>query len=193
MIKAASLAILLMVGGMLFWRYNVSLHKFDKNRDVLSPDMTFFFDCQGKDRAVLEGDITKFLMSEGFRVLNERQIERAHGFNIFDIHISGFDVKRGIIEFMSFPPAAGSYSVRFISPPPTQHSAQIEEAILTFARNNLECEIRQRSGGENGIEVTNFYNSEVKRIEGLFRELAKMNQGSENRVRHDIKRVARWK
>lgn len=167
------LLVLLPIGGLLFWKINAStLYP----GQVLSPDSAFLFDCKGEDKSVLETNIEGFLLSKGFRVLNLGKIQREHKIHTLETDIIGLDQKRGIIEFVSLPSSKGTYSVGFTSRPPTRRSFDIDESLLAFTKNKLKCEIRQRSGGENGMETKRFYDAEVQRIEGLFLEAKELSK-----------------
>ena len=165
--------VLLLIGSVLLWKINASTQY---PNQVLLPDSSFLFDCEGKDRNLLEINIEGFLLSKGFKVLNLGKIQREHKVHILETDIIGLDQNRGIIEFVSLPSSKGTYSFGFTSPPPTRRSFDIEESLLDFTKNKLKCEVRQRSGSMNGMETKRFYDAEVKRMEGLFREAKELQK-----------------
>jgi hypothetical protein len=121
-----------------------------------------------------------FLKDEGFRVLNLGRIQRAREVNLQSTAIYGLDNDRRIVVILGFLiPFAGKdvlYTVSLTSPPPTQRSPQLEEAILTLVSEKLGCVARQVVRSENGPDATEFYNREVTRIDGLFREGAALEK-----------------
>jgi hypothetical protein len=159
---------LLAVSIVFIWR--ISMASSQSGR-VLLPDLAFRFDCAERDRSVLENDIEKFLRNEGFRVLNRGRIQRKHNVFLSEIDIVGLDDKRRIVDVNKFiTEKTSTYSVSLLSPPPTQRSPQFEEALLVFVKEKLMCNVRQVSRNQNGPEAIDFFNNEVKRIEGLFRQ-----------------------
>lgn len=169
--------VLLLIGSVLLWKINASTQY---PGQVLLPDSAFLFDCEDVDRSVLETNIEGFLLSKGFKVLNLGKIQREHKVDILETDIIGLDQNRGIIEFVSLPSSKGTYSVGFTSPPPTRRSFDTEESLLAFTKYKLKCEVRQRSGSVNGMETKRFYDAEVKRMEGLFREAKELPKNKAN-------------
>ncbi len=146
-------------------------------RHTLHPDLAFNFVCKDKDRSTLEDEIERFLRREGFKVLNQGPIQREHGVFLLDTHIIGLDDAHRMVDVTAFPRTEGRYSVGLDSPPPTQRAPQLEESLVNFVSKKLACEVSQITRGENSADASEFYNSQVKRVENLFREAEELTGG----------------
>jgi len=165
------ISIVLLIGIAAFWP---AAEARAENR-TLHPDLAFNFVCKDKDRSALEGEIERFLRHEGFKVLNQGRIQREHGIFLLETHIIGLDDKRRMVDLTSSPHTEDRYSLGLNTPPPTQRAPQFEEALLKFVSNKLGCEVRHMTRGDNGADASEFHNSEVKRVENLFREAEELH------------------
>lgn len=172
--KPMMLVILLFAAAVFIGRIGMAASHSER---VLAPDLAFHFVCGQRDRSALENDIEKFLTREGFRVLNHGRLQREHNVRLLETNIVGLDDRQRIVNFTTLPPTKGKYTVGLLSRPPTQHSPLLEEALLVFAKEKLKCAVEQISRNENGPEPLDFFNREVKRIEGYFRQAEEL-QGS---------------
>ena len=141
-----------------------------QNVFVLNPDLAFHANCKNKPRPEVESSIEEFLKSQNFSVLNVGRIQKEHGVFFLNTEIIGLDKDRRIIKVVGIPRMDTKYPVIVETPPPTHRSSELEQAMLTFASTTLGCEVSQVSRGENGVDAIQYYNSEVSRIEGLFRQ-----------------------
>jgi hypothetical protein len=144
---------------------------------VLFSDLNFLMDCKNRDPLTLEGPIEEFLRREGFDVLNLAKVQRSHIWrSTLDVAIIGLDKAPRMIHFRSLPAPKnvarlqGRYSVELRTPPPTHRAPEVEEALLKFVTDQLQCGVRQVTRQENGADVTDLYESEIRRVENLFRE-----------------------
>lgn len=170
--RTTRLAILVAVGAILVW--STSIIASPQSGNVLLPDLAFHFVCHREDPPTLEKDIEKFLVSKGFRVLNRARLQREYDVLLFDTDIVGLDDKQRIVDIIRLPHTRGQYAVSLTSAPPTQHSPDLEAALLALAKETLACEVQRVSRNKNGPEAIFFYKDEVKRIEGLLREAEKL-------------------
>jgi hypothetical protein len=149
---------------------------------VLSSDLGFIMACKDRDPSTLEGPIEEFLRREGFDVLNRASLQRRHNwFSTLDLEIIGLDKARRMIHFWSHPAPKtvarlqGYYSVELRTPPPTQRAPEVEDAVLKFVADQLRCGVRQVTRQENGADVADLYENEIRRVENLFREADQLN------------------
>lgn len=141
---------------------------------VLNADLAVNFVCANKSRSLLEAGIENFMNEEKFNVLNLGRIQRDHGLYLLETQIIGLDSDRDILEFVGLPVGFAkrdiTYTAGLRSPPPTRRSSHLEEAVLTFVSKSLDCDVKQVTRGENGLDAAEFYDREVARIEHLLRE-----------------------
>jgi len=139
---------------------------------LLSNDLGFIFVCKQSTPSVLEDGIERFLRREGFKVLNQARIMRQRGSFIFDILIIGLDEKRRILTFSALPRTKGEYAASLITPPPTQRSTDLEEAVLKLVSEQLGCEVRQVARGNRQGSAEDF-DKHYKIIMDLFQQAEK--------------------
>jgi hypothetical protein len=144
---------------------------------VLLPDIAFHFVCKEAPRGDIERRMEAFLRRSGFKVLNVADVQRQHDAYISDTNIVALDGDRRITEIRSVPGADRRYSLNLYSQPPTNHFSSLEEDILHFVSEDLKCETRQIARKENGEEQRGFYESQVRRVQGLFEEADRINGG----------------
>jgi hypothetical protein len=137
-------------------------------------DLAFWFRCDARANHVLEQKLDAFLTSKGFRVLNLGAIQREKNIAVFDLNMTAIDTKHRIIDIHAFPSTPGSQSVGLYSPPPTQRDTALEESLLEFSSTGLACQTDQVARHDNGLESKDMHEWNVRRIEGLFKEAAKL-------------------
>lgn len=149
---------------------------------ALSSDLSFILDCKDREASTLEDPIEEFLRHESFDVLNLAKVQRRHNwFSVLDVYIVGLDKPQRMIQFNSLPAPKnvarlqGKYSVGLRTPPPTQRAPELEDALLKFAPEQLQCGVRQVIRHENGADVADLYESEIRRVKNLFREADQLN------------------
>ena len=140
---------------------------------LLRNDLGFIFVCKQDVQSVLEDGIERFLKQRGFKVLNQARIMRERGVFIFDILIMGLDERRRIFKFSALPRTKGRYAASLITPPPTQRSTDLEEAVLKLVSEQLGCEVSQVARGENPAS-TEDYDKHYKIIEDLFQKAERL-------------------
>ncbi len=147
---------------------------------LVTSDLGFVFVCKPNMQSVLEDGIERFLRQQGFKVVNQARLMREQGVSIFDILIMGVDDKRRIFKFSALPRTDGRYAVSLMSPPPTQRSTDLEEAVLKLVSEQLGCEVRQVARGENRASAED-YDKHYKIIEDLFQQAERL-QGQGGRL-----------
>jgi hypothetical protein len=145
-----------------------------QSTQLAKSDLAFHFVCQQTIRSELEVSIEKFLRHEGFKVLNQARILREHGIFAYDIYIFGLDDKRRIFTFSALPRSEGRYSAGLITPPPTQRSLELEDAVLKLISGQLGCELRQITRSENQADAKEIYELHYRTIEKLFEQAERL-------------------
>jgi hypothetical protein len=145
--------------------------------ELLSADLAFNFVCKETPRDDVERQTELFLKARNFKVLNLARIQHEHSFHLFDTNIAALDQDRRIVDMKSVPGSDQTYSFYLYSRPPTNHSASLEDSILDFVSDTLKCNTRQIERHENEKERQEFYESQVRRVEGLFEEADRINTG----------------
>lgn len=156
---------------------------------LLSADLAFNFSCANLDRSIMERGIEDFLRGQQFKVLNIGSMRREFGFPAphDDTYLTSIDASKRRIEIQAapVPPKERNsqrdkyYFVRLNSPPPTQRSPDLEEVLLAFVPGKLSCKVTSVTRGENGTDKQAYDNSEIARIEGLFRQAEMCRNGKE--------------
>ncbi len=149
---------------------------------VLSSDLGFIMDCKDRDPSTLEGPIEEFLRRESFDVLNRASLQRRHNWSsTLEVEIIGLDQAQRIIHFRS-PRAPktvarlqGRYFVELRTPPPTRRAPELEDALLKFVPDQLQCGVRQVSRQKNGADVADLYENEIRMVESWLREPNRLN------------------
>jgi hypothetical protein len=144
---------------------------------MLLPDIAFHFVCKKAHRGDIERRMKAFLKGDGFKVLNVADVQRQHDAYISDTNMVALDSDRRIIEIRSVPGVDWRYSFSLYSRPPTNHLSSLDEDILHFVSEDLQCETRQIARKENGEEQKEFYESQVRRVQGLFEEADRISGG----------------
>jgi hypothetical protein len=137
--------------------------------NVIHADLDFHFVCEEKDRSTIEHETDNFLREQGFREINLGRLQREHRFFSTELKIAGIDDRRRIIDVTAVPSGHRRYSIS-LTPPPTKHARQLEDALMAFASSTIGCDLRQVARGENAVDAAEFYNLKIKRVENLFRE-----------------------
>ena len=144
----------------------------------LHADLAFNFVCKKDSRDAVERRMESFLKERDFRVLNLADIQRRYDVHLFDANMVALDSDQRMIDVRSIPGADWTYSFFLYSPPPTNHSFAFEADILSFVSENLKCQTRQIARSENGSEQKEFYDSQVRRVKGLFQEADRFRGGN---------------
>ena len=141
---------------------------------VLSSDLSFIMDCKDREASALEDPIEEFLRHESFDVLNLAKVQRSHiRSSALLVQIIGLDSARRLVRFEAphspnnVTRLQGHYFVGLRTPPPTQRAPELEDALLNFATERLQCGGRQVIRQENGVDVADLYESEIRRVKEL--------------------------
>jgi len=132
-----------------------------QQQESLSPDLALNFSCK---IAPSEEAIEKFLKLHDFEVANPERVRRQLQRSFFLLDIEALDKRSWIVTFRgSSIPAVQQkvegvfYTVGVNSPPPTQHDRNLEEAIISFVSNDLDCQITSNGRYENPVGATDFF------------------------------------
>jgi hypothetical protein len=144
--------------------------------EILAPDLAFHFVCSPHTaRSDVEMKTELFLRANSFRVLNLAKIQHRHNLHSFDTDMKGARDDQVIIEMISVPSGSSRYSFVLFSRPPTSRLSDLEDAVLKFVSNELDCETRQIKRSENGTERQQYFDSLLKRIGNLFEQADRIN------------------
>lgn len=144
--------------------------------DVVKPssfgaDLTFQFSC-GKTPALqaLEG----FMTAKGFRTLDKVKAgtKLTPDFSWMKVDVVGIDSTRRQMEFKVFADNTETYSVSLYSEPPTQHSKDLEDALLGFTGKTLGCKNGQAAYVDNPAGAKDLYDGSVSTTETWFQQAA---------------------
>jgi hypothetical protein len=142
---------------------------------VLSSDLAFNFVCKAEARATLEDETEGFLRRAGFKVLNLARLRREHGITTLPVDIIALDGQKRMIAIILAPLPIDEYSASLRTPPPTHRDRALEQTLLRFVANELKCEVRQLSRSDNGANVADLYEEELRGIENVFREAEELD------------------
>ena len=141
--------------------------------DSFGADLTFQFSC-GKTPSLqaLEG----FMTAKGFRTLDKVKAgaKLTPDFSWMKVDLVGIDDARRQIEFKVFADNTETYSVSLYSEPPTQHSKDLEDALLGFTGKTLGCKNGQAAYVDNPAGAKDLYDRSVGTTETWFRQAAGM-------------------
>lgn len=137
-------------------------------------DMSYHFDCTGK--APSGEAIQKFMQDKGFRTLDAVHPGKPldQDFSWMHMNIVGIDSTRRQITFKSFADQTDEYAVSLTSEPPTQHSKDLEDALVGFTEKTLGCKNSQLAHLDNPANAKDLYDKSFSMTEGWFREAAGM-------------------
>ena len=144
--------------------------------DVVKPssfgaDLTFQFSC-GKTPSLqaLEG----FMTAKGFRTLDKVKAgtKLTPDFSWMKVDVVGIDSAHRQIEFKVFADNTETYSVSLYSEPPTQHSKDLEDALLGFTEKTLGCKNSQVAHVDNPANAKDLYDHSFSMTEGWFQQAA---------------------
>jgi hypothetical protein len=144
----------------------------DSKPSSFGADLAFSFDCKGK--APSSQAIQQFMTDKGFRVLDKVGAGKKldPDFSWMKMDIVGMDSARRQITFKSFADQPDDYHVSLYSEPPTQHSKDLEDALLGFTQKTLGCKNDQVAHVDNPAGAKDLYDHSVSVTEGWFQQAA---------------------
>ena len=114
--------------------------------------------------------LTRFLEKQGFAVLNEGDLAARLGTSSSTMHVYAVDKSGRIVESLILPPAENLYVLVLTSKPTTIHDASLEQNIGAFVSQSLNCEISQKSWGDNDATKMDLYKMKFERVRGKIEE-----------------------
>ena len=137
--------------------------------DSFGADLAFQFTCS---KAPSEQDIEGFMTTKGFRVLDKVKAgtKLTPDFSWMKIDTVGIDSARRLMEFKVFADNTETYSVSLYSEPPTQHSKDLEDALLGFTGKTLGCKNKHVSHFDNPAGAKDLYDKSFSQTEGWFQQ-----------------------
>ena len=134
-------------------------------------DLEFQFIC---GKAPSEQAIEQFMTGKGFRILDKVKAgaKLTPDFSWMKMDVVGIDSARRQIEFKVFADDTETYSVSLYSEPPTQHSKDLEDALLGFTGKTLGCKNKHVSRIDNPAGAKDLYDKSFSMTEGWFQQAA---------------------
>jgi hypothetical protein len=93
-------------------------------------------------------------------------------FSWMKMDVVGIDSARHQIEFKVFADDTETYSVSLYSEPPTQHSKDLEDALLGFTEKTLGCKNSKVAHVDNPAGAKDLYDRSLGVTEGWFQQAA---------------------
>ena len=139
--------------------------------DSFGADLSYQFTC---GKAPSEQDIEGFMTAKGFRVLDKVKAGKklTPDFSWMKMDVVGIDSARRQMEFKVFADNTETYSVSLYSEPPTQHSKDLEDALLGFTGKTLGCKNGKVSHFDNPANAKDLYDKSFSLTEGWFQQAA---------------------
>lgn len=139
--------------------------------DSFGADLEFQFNCR---KAPSERAFEQFMTDKGFRVLDKVKAgtKLTPDFSWMKLDVVGIDSARQQIEFKVFADDTETYSVSLYSEPPTQHSKDLESALLGFTEKTLGCKNKQVARTDNPAGAKDLYDKSVSTTEAWFDQAA---------------------
>ncbi|MGE5624947.1 MAG: hypothetical protein ACM3ZT_05310 [Bacillota bacterium] len=146
----------------------------DAKPNSFGADLTFQFDCMGKANPPSEKAIEGFMAAKGFRALDKVRAGKKldPDFSWMHMDVVGIDSARRQITFKGFADQPETYSVSLYSEPPTQHSKDLEDALLGFTEKTLGCKNDKLAHVDNPAGAKDLYDHSLSVTEGWFQEAA---------------------
>jgi hypothetical protein len=144
--------------------------------DVVKPnsfgaDMAFQFIC-GKTPS--EQTIEGFMTGKGFRTLDKVKAgtKLTPDFSWMKMDVVGIDSSHRQIEFKVFADDTETYKASLYSEPPTQHSKDLEDALLGFTEKTLGCKNSKVAHVDNPAGAKDLYDKSFSVTEGWYQQAA---------------------
>lgn len=136
-------------------------------------DLAFHFDCKPKT-AVSERAIEQFMTAKGFRALDKVRAGKKldTDFSWMKMDTVGIDSARRQITFKGFADQPDSYSVSLTSEPPTQHSKDLEDALMGFTEKTLGCKDSEVHHIDNPANAKELYDKSFSVTNAWYNEAA---------------------
>ena len=145
--------------------------------DVVKPnsfgaDLAYTVDCKGKAPTVQAFE--QFMKAKGFRTLNKVAAGKklTPDFTWMKLDVVGIDDAHRQISFKVFADQPDDYHVGLYSEPPTQHSRDLEDALLAFTDKTLGCKNSQLVHVDNPAGAKDLYDKSVNMTEGWFQQVS---------------------
>ena len=132
-------------------------------------DLAYQFTCGKKpSQEALEG----FMTGKGFQILDKVKAgtKLTPDFSWMKMDVVGIDAARRQMEFKVFADDTETYAVSLYSEPPTQHSKDLEDALMGFTEKTLGCKSKQVAHMDNPAGAKDLYDKSFSMTEGWFQE-----------------------
>ncbi len=120
--------------------------------------------------------VEAFMTAKGFRTLDKVKAgtKLTPDFSWMKADVVGIDSARRQMEFKVFADDTETYKVSLTSEPPTQHSKELEDALLGFTEKTLGCKNKEVSHVDNPAGAKDLYDKSFSVTEGWFQQAAGM-------------------
>jgi hypothetical protein len=136
-------------------------------------DLAFHFDCKGKDTPS-EQTIEQFMTSKGFKPLDKVKAGKKldTDFSWMKMDTVGIDASHRQITFKGFADQPNTYAVSLYSEPPTQHSKDLEKALMEFTDKTLGCKNNDVHHVDNPVGAKDLYDHSFSVTQAWYNEAA---------------------
>ena len=118
--------------------------------------------------------VEEFMKAKGFQTLDKVKAgtKLTPDFSWMKADVVGIDSAHRQMEFKVFADDTETYKVSLTSEPPTQHSKDLEDALLGFTEKTLGCKNKEVSHLDNPAGAKELYDRSFSMTEGWFRQAA---------------------
>lgn len=131
---------------------------------TLDNDLFLDFTCPAPPKT---SSFETFLKHEKFHTFNRQPLPSAAGEFPIDINIFAYDARRWRL-YLDGPETIGAgkeiYNLVVESPPPTQHDKELEDKIVAFVGQAMNCKITFETRGENPASMRWFFDITFKQM-----------------------------
>jgi len=134
-------------------------------------DLAFQFTCA---KTPSEQAIEQFMTAKGFRTLDKVKAgtKLTPDFSWMKLDVVGIDSARRQMEFKVFADDTETYAVSLYSEPPTQHSKDLEDALVGFTEKTLGCKNSHVAHVDNPAGAKDLYDKSFSVTEGWYQQAA---------------------
>ena len=118
--------------------------------------------------------VEEFMKAKGFRTLDKVKAgtKLTPDFSWMKADVVGIDDAHRQMEFKVFADDTETYKVSLTSEPPTQHSKDLEDALLGFTEKTLGCKNKEVSHLDNPAGAKDLYDKSFSVTEAWFQQAA---------------------
>ena len=148
----------------------VSLGSFPAQSQTISADLTFRVACKEEGQGLSDEHWSAFLAQRGFTVLDKVRLAHERGQKaLLPRDLVALDAQDRIVELKQLPVGSPYQYVALRSRPPTQHDADLEAALISFASEAPGCRAVEIARHDNNAGLRSFHDRLATMAKGWFR------------------------